>query len=475
MPFALVTSATDILNGADAYAGIGQVYAFTFSSSSGGVWAVNDTYTVNLTDPLTAQSVSLGAGTVTGLQPSFVFTYNDKINLLAGTAWYFSDVGQPTVFNDPRGLGNSFIELANSFGTPEDLTAIATYQGRLIITSRRNTQIWSVDPTPENYQKGQILQNIGTMAPRSVQAVGDMDVYMLADNGIRSVRVRDASNNAIIADVGTPIDEIIQGLLETLTETQKAASCGVVEPSSNRYWLYLPGDHIYVLSYFPTSGIQAWTRYRPTTAVNVSLVPTTPTGSNVWTVEVGELYYWTKGTGETTMTCGTTVLTASGYFVASSTTATALHPVIGPGLDVGTMQQKWDTFAPTQFAVQNGRVYARAGDALYLYGGTDNQSYDYCLPQYDMPFLNAKSPATRKTYHGLDHIAEGTWTVSLGTNVADGEDLTEILILTGPSVMRGKALAAKQGTHFKLRGVEKSSVYARFSMAILHFDGGDQK
>lgn len=469
MPTTLNTTATDMLNGVDAYAGVGQVVQFAFSLT----WAAGDTYTVTVTDPMTAETLLLGAGTVTGLQPSFVFTYNDKINLLADTAWYFSDVGRPTVFNDPRGLGNSFIELANSFGTPEDLTAIATYQGRLIVTSRRNTQIWAVDPDPANYQKGQVLQNIGTMAPRSVQAVGDMDVYMLADNGVRSVRVRDASNNAIIADVGTPIDEIIQGLLETMTEAQKAAACAVIEPSSNRYWLYLPTGHIYVLSYFPTSSIQAWTRYTPKYNVLTTIAPTAtgiPTDS--WTVVDGSIYKWTKGATETSLTCGDVTLTATGYFVADGTSAVAVSTGVSPGtIELVTPT----TFTPTQFAVQNGRVYARAGDALYLYGGADNQSYDYCLPQYDMPFLNAKSPATRKTYTGLDHIAEGLWTVSIGTNVANANDVTDVLILSGSSVAMGKALAAKQGTHFKLRGIEKSGDYARMSSCILHFDQNDPK
>lgn len=473
MPTTLITTATDMMNGADAAAGTGSNWTFTFA----GTWAAGDTYTMTFINTLNADVRLLGAGTVTGLQPSFCFTYNDKINLLAGTGWYFSDVGAPTSFNDPMGLGNGFIELANYFGTPEDLTAISTYQGRLVITSRRTAQIWTVDPDIQNYQKGPLLQNIGTRATRSMQAVGDMDVYMLSDCGFRSIRVRDASNNAIVAGVGEPIDTLIQALLATLTDSQAEAACGVIEPTSNRYWCYIPAAsgtaYIWVLSFFPMSGIAAWTRYIPkyNTLSAVAANGSPPAGTNTYTVVDGSTYYWAKHANETTLTCGTVTLTASGYFVASGTTVSVTTSGSAGTVSLVTTT----TFVPTQFVVQNGRVYARAGDKLFLYGGTDNNTYDYCLPQYDMPFLNAKSPATRKTYHGLDHIAEGLWTVSIGTDITNADSVTTVLVYNGSSVMEGKALAAKQGTHFKIRGIEKSGNYARFSSAILHFDGADAK
>lgn len=466
------TTVSPLLGGVTAVAGVSS----RWRAEIDGTYAVDDLLRFVLTNAATAETLIAGYGTVTGLDPSFLFTFSDKVNFLASSAWYFSAVGSPTEYNDTQRLGNGFIELANTFGTVEDLTAIATYQGKLAVMSRRTTQIWSVDPDAANYQKLQTLPNIGTMAKLSVASVGDMDVYMLADNGIRSIRVRDASNNAIIADIGSPIDEIIQGLLETLTDAQKASACGVIEPSSNRYWLYLPGGHIYVFSYFPSSGIAAWSRYAAKwdeggTALSATLVGSTAT----YTATIGEIYYWDAKNGDSSLTCGTTVLTEAGYFTASVALVT-VQRLAGPGLSYGTIKPKsFTAFTPERFVVMNGRVYCRAGDKLFLYGGLDNQTYDWCEPQWDIPYLNAKSPATRKVFHGLDAICEGTWQVSLGTNVADDDDVALVYSNAGSSVMRGKSLTGKQGTHFKLRGVEQSGDYARFSSAILHYEGGDNK
>jgi hypothetical protein len=259
-----------------------------------------------------------------------------------------------------------------------------------------------------------------------------------------------------------------------LTEEQKAQACAVVEPSSNRYWLYMPTGHIYVFSYFPSSGIAAWTRYNAKwDALGNGIDPVT--APNYTSLVVGNLYYYTKGTGNGDFTNGSQVLTESGYFTATATTATATR-LAGPGYTYERVQpSSFSSFTPERFVTLNGRVYIRAGDKVFLYGGLDNQTYDPCEPQWDIPFLNAKSPATRKLYHGLDAICEGTWQVSVGTNIADTNDVSLVYSNTGSSVMRGKSLAAKQGTHFKLRGVERSTGYARFSSAILHYEGGDNK
>jgi hypothetical protein len=164
---------------------------------------------------------------------------------------------------------------------------------------------------------------------------------------------------------------------------------------------------------------------------------------------------------------------ADGTFVAASTTAWCfVAGVANPG---ETTAELYEAIAPEKFEEQGSRVYARSGNDIYLYGGTNNLTYDRCLPQWDTPFLNAKSPATRKTYHGMDAICEGRWRVSLGTNVADAGAVDEVINNTGPSLMRGKALTAKQGTHFKVRAVETGAAYARFSSTILHYDGGDNK
>jgi outer membrane protein W len=61
--------------GMNPYAGIGMEYAFTLSltGSSGGE------VTIVLTDQLTGFEYQIGAGNVTSVDPTFIFTFNNKV------------------------------------------------------------------------------------------------------------------------------------------------------------------------------------------------------------------------------------------------------------------------------------------------------------------------------------------------------------------------------------------------------------
>lgn len=256
MPFAITTTVSGFSLGSTAIAGTGQEDVFTF----GGTWATGDSYTIILTDNTTAVQTQIGAGFASGVLPTFCLTFDEKVYVLGGATVYTSAIDLPTTFNDPNATGNGDVSMDNWYATAENLVAIAPYQGYLAFFSRRTTQIWNVAPLIENWDKIQTLVNIGTLAPASVNSVGDLDVLFLSDTGIRSLRVRDSSLNAFVNDIGSPIDKLVQA---ALLSGNGPAACSVVDPESGRYWLYLNGI-IYVLSYFPSSKIIAWSTYQPT-------------------------------------------------------------------------------------------------------------------------------------------------------------------------------------------------------------------
>lgn len=258
MAINIITTAVAMQGGVTAVAGVGDNFLFTF----GGVWAQRDTYTVTLTDQTTAVQTQVGAGFITGVLPTFCLTYGNKVYILGGATTYCSAVALPTVFNNPNATGNGFVAMSDWFSTSENLVAIAPYQGRLAFFSRHTVQIWGVSPLIVNWQQIQVLQNIGTMAPLSVQPVGDLDVMFLSDTGVRSLKVHDSSLNAFVNDTGSPIDKLIQTAF-LASGDHGASACGVVDPESGRYILYLQGT-IYVFSYYPTSKILAWSTYLPT-------------------------------------------------------------------------------------------------------------------------------------------------------------------------------------------------------------------
>lgn len=254
----------------------------------GGTWRECDNPVVTITDG-DGRTITLGVGFTARLEPSFLLTFKDKVYAACGETLAFSAIGEPSQFNDrvliagedADAPGNGYITPSNHYGSAENIISLAHYQGRMALFARRSVQIWSMTADPVTNAQVQVLPNIGTMAPLTPQSLGDMDVLFLSDSGVRSLRVRDSSNNALVVDIGTPIDPIIQAHLATLSAAEQAAACAVVDPTSNRYWLFLPkaggGEGtIYVLSYYPSAGISAWSTYRPTYDLNGTQTAFTP-------------------------------------------------------------------------------------------------------------------------------------------------------------------------------------------------------
>lgn len=392
--------------GTNAFSGQGQEYTFTLSltGTAGRV-------TITLTDQATGIQYQVGAGNVTGLLASFLFVFGNRVYTLGGSTFFFTALAQPTVWNYSTDLSNGFFDTSNYYSTPENLAAIAVYQGKLAFYARRNVQIWQVDSDPANFQLIQVLPNIGTVAPLSVKAVGDMDIYALSDNGVRSVRVRDASNNAIIADVGTPIDAILQPILAGLTDAQKVQACGIVEPSSNRYWCYVPaadGGHgyIYVFSYFPDNQIAAWSRYDPT---------------------------WLNGSTKTNFT---------------------------PEKFVVYNGQVW--------------VRGKDEAAFYQYGGANNVTYENCGVTWRIPYLSADSPSTLKMWNGADAAMEGTWAIGFASDFTT-DIYKRVCNYNKSTFQLQHIGFQATSTHYSFEGVESSSGYARFSSILVHYKQANEK
>jgi len=377
--------------GTTASAGSGQDTLLTFA----GTWATGDTYNVVFTDSQTGVETTVGSGEVTGIQPTFVTTFGNRVHFVAGTVWYFSGINAPTLYNDPNGIGNGFINLTDFYASPQQTQSMAAYQGRLAVFARDNIQIWLTDPDPTQFTIVQTLENIGTNAPFSVQSIGDLDVFFLYDTGIRSLRVRDSSLNGFIVDIGSPIDALIQDKLLASTSTQIQQACSVVDPSANRYWLFLT-DTIYVLSYFPGSKIIAWSTYSPT---------------------------YSNGGVQT-------------------------------------------AFTPQFFFTYQGQVYCRAGDAFYLYGGANNNTYDNAVASWATSYLSLKSPGNMKQFRSVGMAMEGSWQFSVSTDPMQG---TSSLIFdsTGDSYSNtydsSRKSFSKRGSHVQFSAVTTDSNPAVFS------------
>lgn len=490
--------------GADAAAGRGMQYSFAVS----GTWVSGETYSITLTDQLTAVQTQIGAGYVSGIVPLFAMTFQNKIYALAGSSVYFCAEAAATTWNDPNGIGNGFINLGNQFGVAEPLEAVGVYQGRLAIASRRSVQIWTMDPDPSQNAQGQVLSNIGTFAKLSLQAIGDQDIYMLYDSGFRAIRVRDASNNAIIDDVGVPVDSIVQSALAGLPAATAAKACAIVDPAANRYWCYIPGQggavgSIYVLSSFPRSQIEAWSQYTPNYSAGEGQTVTTFTPTDIvnepggtpyvpWLnlsisqvkytgLIIGETYTYIKGEYDQGLYCGGEYYYSSCTFVAQDTVAIGGGAYDGSLLTVSaqlyglsgyvTTTYSTTTFAPDKFVVYNGQVYVRSGDNIFLFGGQTAVQYDACGLHGTTPFFDAGDPTASKSWYALDAAIEGTWAIGAITDYIGGA-LVNLYNGTVPSFDNLRPTLNRSSTHIALDFVESGSAYARLSGMMVAFKPG---
>lgn len=221
--------------------------------------------------PATDISMTGGAAAedVTGPGKS-VQTVNTKMYTVSGPNLHFSGIKQPTKFTTDA-VGAGFIDLSSHDSGSAELQAVAKYQNSLAVFAADNIQTWYVDPDPTLNRWISTLNNTGTRSPKSVTQFGDDDIFYLDESGLRSLRARDSSNSASTTDIGIPVDELITELVDSLTDEQIENIIGLIEPRDGRFWL-IAKNEIYVLSFFPGSKINAWTRYLPGFDVDHALV-----------------------------------------------------------------------------------------------------------------------------------------------------------------------------------------------------------
>jgi hypothetical protein len=246
-----VTSTHDATmdDGVSTVSAVAQVYTATV----GGTFESADQFqiTINSTEIFTTTGGSSGTGTS-------VLTFKQKLYSTVASNLYFSALNGPTQWIS--GLDYGFINMASQTAGQETLTVAVEYQGLMAIFSENNIRIWSISEDSATNVFLQTLQNTGTVAPASVVPYGNNDVFYLDTPGIRSMKARDSSNAAYVSDVGTDIDTHVREYLDTLTEAEIALATGIVEPIDGRFWMGIK-NRIYVLSYFPSAKISAWSYY----------------------------------------------------------------------------------------------------------------------------------------------------------------------------------------------------------------------
>ena len=186
----------------------------------------------------------------------------------------FSSVGDPTIWYDPSPdvdgniahNGTGFIDVGTNDADSQLLLSMEVYYDKMAIFSRLSCQLWFLDPDPSLNQYFQTLRDAGTIAPTSVRQYVANDVYFLGTHGIRSLRARDLTTTAAVADVGSPIDAPVQDLIATDGPFELNNilywTRSVLDARTGRFWI-ASKNTIYILSNWASPNISAWSVYIP--------------------------------------------------------------------------------------------------------------------------------------------------------------------------------------------------------------------
>ncbi len=390
------TATVAFANGLATTTATAAVMVLDFDATA--TWIVGQSWQVIIT----ANDIdyTYGAGNLAGLSPVACGALGRKMNLFSGTTWAFSATEDGTLW-EQQDIGADYINITDlSSSASQALTAIASYQGKVALFSPLQVQIWTADANPMLYTQTQVLQNTGTTHSQGVQGLGDWDVIYPSFTGFRSLRVRDSSLNAMIVDLGSPVDTLVQA--DNLVVPANSA-CSAYEPLTGRYMCFLNGK-IYVLSYYPQLKIQAWSIYKP-------------------------------------------------------------------------------GFTAVKMCVYQSKVYLLdSNNNVYLYGGADNNTYDFCRPVVELPWLDHGALVQRKTSVGIDIACKGQWSVYATmqpyTDTQDFPNLPPGLVLitgspTNPNVNSDSTFPLMNlpftatGTHIKIVALGAASPYPAVLSSIV--------
>ena len=405
----LVTTCTAITGGIDPLDGIGEFYQFNLTGAA--TIQTGDGYSIIVTDLTSGSQTLLGYGTVTGITPTFAFTFNKKEYVLAKDTVYFSSIDDAASWNSLTGIGNSYVQLSDVNGQSTNLIAVAEFQGNLAFFSQNCIQIWQTNADPLQWDLVQTIQNSGTIAANSVQPMGDLDVLYLHYTGVRSLRAREITGFSFVNDLGSAIDSLIQASLIANGINSAAGACSIVDPTTGRYWLYLNGL-IYIFSYFPTIKILSWSTYTPT--IFSPLTPATTGGSVVsFNTVPGHTYAWVKGNATSVGEGGVNWYTSQNI-VAPTFQLYITYPGTPDESSTLTDLTQALTIVPTGFEIYNGQVYINTANGIYIYGGANNNTYDATQATAATAFLDFKHPGTLKAAESLDCDVSGGWNLYVG-------------------------------------------------------------
>ena len=135
----------------------------------------------------------------------------------------------------------------------------------------------------------------------------------------------------------------------------------------------------------------------------------------------------------------------------------------------------WSAYAPamtmSDFATNDGRLYGRASDIVYLLGGDDDDEYTDEDTTVELPYLDAGGIATWKRWLGVDIICQGVWDVYVNTNPNRPDAWVKTARITNTTIAKMNLAMQQNSPILKLKFVHQGDGNeARLSKIIIHYE-----
>lgn len=129
-------------------------------------------------------------------------------------------------------------------------------------------------------------------------------------------------------------------------------------------------------------------------------------------------------------------------------------------------------FQITDFVAMDGQVWARAGDTIYLLGGSNGTTYDDSVVTLELPYIDGRGIASWKKFIGWDIVSEGEWKVYVNTDPNRPDVWTQIATIkegVNSSVAMLDMDLVGDSPVIKFRFINDRAGPAKLSKLIVHY------
>lgn len=137
----------------------------------------------------------------------------------------------------------------------------------------------------------------------------------------------------------------------------------------------------------------------------------------------------------------------------------------------------WSIYQPgfkvDVFSEVKDALFARSGNIIYRYGGTDGAQFDSSQVVVRLPFLDMDAPATHKNLQAIDIACEGNWLIEVATDPEQPDIFEEVGIVVGTTYALRRVPATGYSTHFAWRFTNASPGPAKIGGFVVHYTAAE--